>query len=111
MAGVTVIVENLHRGHGANILHIFSFRGSTGSHNIQLVPKIQNTSFHHPVRISIDSLLLLPLQLVPNISKVKVKSKYVDQDNCFFGNGGGGADTVINCGVTHSAMEQLLCKF
>ena len=36
-------------------LTIFSFTRSTGSHDIQLVPNIQNTSFHHPVKISLNS--------------------------------------------------------
>ena len=64
--------------HGANISQIFSFTRTTSSHNIQLVPNIQNTSFHIPVKSSIDSrAVVATIQFVPKYkSKVKLISKY-----------------------------------
>ena len=60
--------------HGANISQIFSFTHTTEPHNIQLVPNIWNTTFHQPVKISIDFLAdFASFQLVPKyISKLKV---------------------------------------
>ena len=84
--------------HGANISQIFSFTRTASSHNIQLVPNIQNTSFHIPVKSSIDSrAVVATIQLVPNYkSKVKVISKYFDQKQLFsLRNGSGGANAVI----------------
>ena len=71
--------------HGAKISQIFSFTRTASSHNIQLVPNIQNTSFHIPVKSSIDSrAVVATIQLVPNYkSKVKVISKYFDQKQLF----------------------------
>ena len=64
--------------HGANISQIFSFTHTTEPHNIQLVPNIWNTTFHQPVKISIDFLAdFASFQLVPKyILKVKVIFKY-----------------------------------
>ena len=64
--------------HGANISQIFSFTHTTGPYNIQLVPNIWNTTFHQPVKISIDFLAdFASFQLVPKyILKVKVIFKY-----------------------------------
>ena len=63
---------------GANISQIFSFTKTTEPHKIQLVPNIWSTSFHQPVKISIDSFAAVAsFQLVPKyISKVKVLCKY-----------------------------------
>ena len=74
-----------HPLHGAKISQIFSFIRTASSHNIQLVPNIQNTSFHIPVKSSIDSrAVVATIQLVPNYkSKVKVISKYFDQKQLF----------------------------
>ena len=70
---------------GANISQIFSFTETTEPHEIQLVPNIWSTSFHQPVKISIDSFAAVAsFQLVPKyISKVKVLFKY-----CFLGKWG-----------------------
>ena len=64
--------------HGANISQIFSFTHTTEPHNIQLVPNVWNTTFHQPVKISIDFLAdFASFQLVPKyILKVKVILKY-----------------------------------
>ena len=63
---------------GANISQISSFTKTTEPHEIQLVPNIWSTSFHQPVKISIDSFAAVAsFQLVTKyISKVKVLSKY-----------------------------------
>ena len=71
--------------HDANISQIFSFTRTASSHNIQLVPNIQNTSFHIPVKSSIDSrAVVATIQFVPKYkSKVKLISKYFTQKQLF----------------------------
>ena len=65
--------------HGANISQIFSFTRTASSHNIQLVPNIQNTSFHIPVKSSIEPrAVVATIQFVPKYeSKVKVKDSWL----------------------------------
>ena len=74
-----------HPLHGANISQIFSFTRTASSHNIQLVPNIQNTSFHIPVKSSIEPrALVATIQFVPKYkSKVKLISKYFTQKQLF----------------------------
>ena len=96
---------------GANITQIFPFTKTTKPHEIQLVPNIWSTSFHQPVKISIDSFAAVAsFQLVPKyISKVKVLSKYFTLKHCFLGKWWQ-RDKVPNCsylmGYTHSAMRE-----
>ena len=45
------------------------------------------------------------------VFKTHTSATLLISNNCFLGNDGGGANTVINCGETHSAMEHLLCIF